>query len=124
VHHLEARTFEQRNAVEDENLCLGMELVDHLHSLDVLLPELDGKLIGDQFAAAGIVDELLAERRPRVQRTEHIAACAMEKPWNGFDLARVCRSVLFGEMVGATAIGCTGRGCIDGRSAPLREYTP
>lgn len=48
------------DAVEDEDFAVGMELVDHLHALDVLLPKFDRNFVGDELSLAGVFPEYAA----------------------------------------------------------------
>ena len=46
---------------------------------DAGFPELDGEIVGDEFAAAGVLDEGLAEWGPRVEGAEDIPASAVKE---------------------------------------------
>lgn len=62
------------DAIEDEEVDLGFELVGFDTVFDVGLPELDGEVIGYELAAAGVFDEFLAEGGAGVEGAEDIAA--------------------------------------------------
>jgi len=66
------------NAVQDEGILFRMEPAAFGSVFDELAPELDGGLIGDELAAAGIFDEELSEGAIGAQITKNIAAGAME----------------------------------------------
>jgi ABC-type sugar transport system ATPase subunit len=57
----------------EEELAFGMKLVDHLHPLDVLLPEAHRQLIGDEPALAGVFPEGAAHLAAQIEGAEDIA---------------------------------------------------
>ena len=60
-----------------------MELADHLHAFDVLLPQADGEFIRHQLAAAGVFPEDPAHLALQIERAEDIAAGAVIKAGDG-----------------------------------------
>src|SRR5439155_22194697 len=72
-----------RNAVENKNFAGRMELVDHFHSLDVLLPELHGKFVGHELATRRIFPGDPAHFRAQIQAAENVAAGRVKESGNG-----------------------------------------
>jgi hypothetical protein len=68
-----------RNAIENEEVDVGFELMRINALFDAHAPELNGDFVRDQFAAAGILNEGLSERSPRIDRAKNIAARTMKK---------------------------------------------
>src|SRR5262249_28667125 len=68
-----------RDAVEHEQLSLGMELIDHFHPLDVVLPHVHRELIRHQLAAAGVFPEDPAHLALEVQRAKDVAGGTVVK---------------------------------------------
>jgi len=67
-----------RDAVEDKKVVVRMEGV-RLHALvDADFPKFDRDFVGHQFAPAGILEKLLAERRAQIESAENVAARAVE----------------------------------------------
>lgn len=62
------------DAVEHEEIDLGFEDVGFDAVFDVGLPELDGEVIGHEFAAAGVLDEFLAQGSAGVEGAKDISA--------------------------------------------------
>jgi hypothetical protein len=71
-----------RDAVQHKRVALGMEMSGCRKTMDVSLPKLDRRLVGHQFAAAGILNENLPEWRFRTQVAEHVATTAMDETRN------------------------------------------
>ena len=69
-----------RDAVEHEEVVVGMEGVCLDALFDADFPQLNGDLVGHEFAAAGIFEKLPPEGSAQIQSTEDIAAGAMEIP--------------------------------------------
>lgn len=68
--------------VEDEEVDIRLEEVAFGTAVDICLPELDGEFIGDEFAPAGVMDKLLAERGAGIEGPEDIAAGAVHEARN------------------------------------------
>ena len=68
-----------RDAVEDEEVDVGLEEVALGFTVDVGFPELDGEFVGDEFAAAGVVHELLAKDCAGIEGTKDFAAGTMNE---------------------------------------------
>ena len=71
------------DAVEDEDVAIGMELAGAGGVIDGLAPEGDGGFIRDEQAAAGVFDELAAEGIFDAEVAEDIAAGAVEETGDG-----------------------------------------
>ena len=68
-----------RDAIENQHLRQRAELLDHLHPLDVLLPEFDGEFIGNKLAPAGILPENSTHLAAEIERAEDVAASGVKK---------------------------------------------
>ncbi len=73
------------DAVEDDKFTVGMELVDHLHALDVLLPEFDGDFVGDELSLAGVFPEYSAHFALEIERPEDVTGGAVIEAGDGTD---------------------------------------
>jgi len=67
------------DAVEYEEVDVGLEEVGLDLGVDLCFPEPDGQFVGDEFSLAGVVDELLADLRAGVQGAEGVPAGEMEE---------------------------------------------
>lgn len=63
-----------RDAVEHEAVGLGLETSGGDELLDLLRPEVDRDVVGDERALAGVFEEGHADRTGEIEGTEHIAA--------------------------------------------------
>src|SRR5205085_916349 len=71
-----------RQPVEHEELGLGVEVVDVLHPLHVLLPQVDRELIRHQLPPPGILLELAPDRAGQVERAKDVAGRAVREARN------------------------------------------
>jgi hypothetical protein len=74
-----------RDSVQDEDFAVGMELVYHLHPLDVLLPEPDGDFIGHKLSLARVLPKHAAHFALEIERSEDIARGAVVEAGDGSD---------------------------------------
>jgi hypothetical protein len=63
-----------RDAVQDEEILIGLELAGLGVGADVVVPELDGKLVGDELSLAGVLEEGASEFGFRAEAAEDITA--------------------------------------------------
>ncbi len=68
-----------RHAVENEQFGVRVELVDHFHAADVLAPDVEGKLVGHEFAAAGVSPDKPAGLGLEVEAAEDVAGGRVEE---------------------------------------------
>ena len=71
-----------RNAIKDEHIDVGLELVGIDRGIYPGLPKLYRDVIGDELAPAGIFEEGTPNSGARVDRAKNVAASAMKKAWN------------------------------------------
>ena len=84
-----------RNAVEYQKVDVRLVNVGVAPVVDLGFPQLDGQFIRHQIAAAGIMDEALADGGAGVERAEDIAAGAVEEARDGpedFPLGALART--------------------------------
>lgn len=67
------------NAIEHEEIDIGLDEVHFGAGVDICLPELDGEFVGDEFAAAGVFDEFLAEWGTGIEGAEDFTADEMDE---------------------------------------------
>ena len=68
-----------RNAIEDEHIDIGLELVRIDRGIDAGLPKLHRDVIGDELAPAGIFEKRTPKSGARVDRAKNVAASAMKE---------------------------------------------
>ncbi len=71
-----------RYAIQNQHIDVGLEEISFDPIVDLGLPEINCKLIGNKLSLTGKLHELLAEVRPGIKRAEDIPTGAMEKPGN------------------------------------------
>src|SRR4051812_46650066 len=71
------------NSVEDEDFGFGMELVDELHALNVLAPDIDGKFVRHELPAGGVFPKESAGFALQVEGAKDIAGGAVEEAGDG-----------------------------------------
>ena len=73
------------NAVEHEEVDVGLEASGFFHRLDLLRPEFDGDVVGNELAFAGIFQKSLAQGRADIDGAKDVAAGAVKEAGNGAD---------------------------------------
>src|SRR4051812_32896454 len=68
-----------RNAVEHQDIDIGLKRVRVHGRIDLRFPELDGNFVRHQLAFARVVEKSGAHLRPRVDRSKYISTGAMKK---------------------------------------------
>src|ERR1051325_8389783 len=82
-------------AIEDEGVAFGLEAAFHGGGFDVFAPELDGELVGDELALAGILEEGATEGVIHAQIAEDGTAGAME------EIGDAAEDLALGALAGA-----------------------
>src|SRR5438874_968126 len=71
-----------RDAVEHQSVNVRFEFRLQYLRLNLCSPKFDREIVRNEQPLAGVLDELLAERRSEIQGTKHFATGAMKKSWN------------------------------------------
>src|ERR1043165_9194225 len=79
-----------RNAVEYEDVDVRLEFVRFHGRIDGRLPELNGDVVRNELASAGIFEKRLTDPGARVHRAKNIAARTMKKARNTAEGAALC----------------------------------
>jgi len=71
------------NAIEDEEVDVGLETASLDHAVNLVGPEADRNIVGDQLAFTGILQKGFAEIGANINSPKNIATGAMKKAGNG-----------------------------------------
>jgi hypothetical protein len=71
-----------RDAIEHEEIDVGLETARTHHAVDLRGPESDADVVGHELASAGVFDKSLAEGRSYIHGAENVATGAVIKTGN------------------------------------------